>query len=246
MGKTITFKCWAYPVDTADDATIQIYTIKADGTTTQTLTSTTSNPEGAWTLLELEDQAINDDIVEIQFRFRSKTNATHACFDAARVTGRDLYEYLLPTDFKNGTISQVYIQTSGYSDDACDDLQPRYWERVFGYSTINDGTYKYLRLPSLYSNNRQIRLIGYCPLESLSASTNALAAAKTISLDGEKLNLLIAYAKYKLYQAQEDIPSSEDVGRYETASAKAYLEYLRLLPNLRMIAPSGTMRLPIY
>ena len=41
MGQTVSFYCWAQP-DDADDATIEIYTIKADGTTTQTLTSSTA------------------------------------------------------------------------------------------------------------------------------------------------------------------------------------------------------------
>jgi len=226
MGRTVSFYAWAYP-STADDAFLTIYTLQADGTA-QTLNSTTTCPATKWTLLKLEDQTLNDDLVEIQFRFRVHTNAQTCYFDNARVTSKNTFEYLLPLDFKNGSVAEVYIQSTGYSDFACDDLRPRYWERVFGYDIIDDGTDKHLSLPYLYTKDRQIRLVGKTPLEDMSASTNALAAAKTISLDGEKLRLLIAYAKYKLYQLVPEVPAAEDLGRFETAQAKALFEYRRL------------------
>lgn len=238
MGKTITFKCWAYP-EVADDATIVIYTIKADGTA-QTLTSTTTCPATKWTLLELEDQAINDDIVEIQFRFKVTTNAKYTYFDSARVTGITNYEYLLISCFVDGAVNQVYVQTSGDADDACDDLYVANWERVFGYLVLNDGNYSYLQLPYAYSSKRQIRVIGSTTLETVSAYTD------TISVDGSQLNLFIAYAKYKLWQAIESPVSSQDTRRYESQSARAYGEYMRLRPRLSTSLPSGTLKLPVY
>ena len=242
MGKTITFKCWVYP-EVANDAFLTIYTLKADGTA-QTLNSTTACPAGKKTLLELKDQSINDDIQFIEFRLGVQTNTKYVYFDEPRVTGRDLYDYLLPSDFDNGHISKVYIQTSGYSDDICDDLLPRNWERIYGseFQTreIGGSLYKHIRLPQLYSSKRQLKLIGYCPLEALSADTG------TISTDNKQaIDLLIAYAAYLLYRMEEGIPASKDISRYEQASSKWLGEYYRLLPNAKMVTPRGTLNLPI-
>lgn len=239
MDKEIDFKAWALP-QAANNTRLAVYVKKADGTTA-TQDATTANPAGLFTLLKIEDYAVPDDIVEIQFRFPVLTNTQYGFFDAARVTGRDIYEYLLPKDFQNGSISEVYIQTHGYSDEKCDDLQPREWAKIYDWKIITHGTEKYLVLPAgQFSENLQIRLIGTAPLESLSASSD------TISLDDPEVNLLIAFAKYKLYQATEGIPASEDIGRYERGSAKAYAEYMRLLPNLKMAMPSRTLNLPSY
>ncbi len=236
MGKTITFKDWAHPVDADNDAFLTIQYTESDGTST-TVNSTTTCKAGQFTLLEIEDQAIPDDIVQIQFRMRVLTTAQNVYFDQPRVTGRDVREYLLPTDFQDGFVSQVKVQTSGYSDDICDDLHPRYWEEVYGYEIIDDGTYKYLRLPYLYSNERQIRLIGYHQLETLTSDT------ETITLDGERLNLLIAYAAYLLFEMEEDVPSSRDTSRIERASVKWLSKYYRLLPKLGMTTPRMSMKL---
>ena len=238
MNRDIDYKGWAYP-QTADDAFLTIYTVKADGTA-QTLNSTTSCPASKFTLLELEDQPINDNIVEIQFRMRVHTSGQYVYFDPPRAIGMNIYEYLLPQDFQDGFVSSVEIQTSGYSDDICDDLQPRSWEKVYNWSIVNDGSYKYLRLPAGYSNGRKIRLIGYCPLETQTADTS------TISLDGEKVNLLIAYAAYLLYEMVESVPASGDVSRYERASSKWLSKYYRLLPMMKMATPRMSMNLPNY
>jgi len=243
MDKDIDFKCWAYP-SVADDAFLTIYTIQADGTE-QTLNSTTTCPASKWTLLELEDQDINDDIVEIQLRFRVHTKDATCYFDAARVTGRDIREYLLPDDFYNGSLLKVYIQTSGYSDDACDDILPRYWERVFGYDIIDDGTYKYLYLPYLYGAERQIRLIGNKPLEDLTGTTEAAALALTISLDGQRLNILTEYAAYYLLTIESAEVSSEDRSHTEQQAAKHYYKYQTLKATHGMPRPSGTMKVRV-
>ncbi len=146
MGKTISFKCWAYP-SVANDAFLTIYTIKADGTA-QTLNSTTTCPVSKMTLLKLENQAINDDITKIEFRFRVHTNAATCYFDAARSTGHDVNELILPLSFANGELNRVYIQTAGNAEDICDDLQPTYWQEDFNHNIIDNGTNKYMRLNS--------------------------------------------------------------------------------------------------
>ena len=228
MDKSIDYKCWAYPED-ADDAFLTIYTIKADSTA-QTLNTTSSCTAGKHTLLHVVDQEINDDIVEIQFRMRVHTDTKYAYFDAPRAIcgSHNLYEYLLPDDLQTGDIAEVWIQTSGYADDVCDDLHPQSWERIYNSKVIDDGTYRYLRLPYLYPIERKLRLIGRCPLEELSADTD------TISLDGQKVNLLIAYAAYLLFEMGRQIPSSEDISRLETASAYWWAKYKRELGHHRM------------
>ena len=86
---------------------------------------------------------------------------------------------------------------------------------------------------------RLIRLQGYAPLSTVSAYTD------TIEIDGELLNRFIAYAKYKLYQAIEGPVSSQDIGRYELQSAKAYGEYTRL-NHLRQVTPKHTLKIREY
>ena len=222
MNQTIDFKCWAYP-EVADDAFLTIYTLKADGTT-QTLNSTTSCPATKFTLLSLESQDINDDIVQVQFRLRVHTNAKYIYFDAPRVTGFTVYEYLLPYDLQFGQVDEVYVQSSGYSDDVCDDLFPSTWERVWGWDITNDGTYKYLRLPYAYSSERRIRLVGRKPLDTLAADTD------TINIDDEGyIQLLLRYAAYLVYEMQADGVGTDDITRYERAAQKQLAKYYELV-----------------
>ena len=235
MGRTVDFYCWAYPVDTADDGVITIYTKQADGST-QTLSSTTANPKGEYTLLELESQELNDDLVEVQIQFSVTTASKNVYFDDAVLCGQHLKEYLLPEKLQNGYINQAYVQTTAYSDVACYDLQPRDWSPEV-FDIIDDGTYKYLYLHDLPPSFKRIRLIGVAPLDSLSADTD------TINIDeGGRTDVLVAYASYLMYEMSESPVSSEDVSRYERESAKRYAKYQRLLRKHRMISPSGFLR----
>ncbi len=237
MGKTVSAYVWVYP-QTANDATIVIYTLKADSTA-QTLTSTTTCPATKWTRLKLESQTLNDDLVKVEVRLAIATNSQYVYFDHAKLYGGSPNEYLLPLDFKAGNIARVEVQTSGYSDDPSDDLKPTHWETDYSWSLMNDGTDVYLRLSPYYPDKRLIRLIGHAPMTTVTAYTD------TVEVDGDRLNLFIAYAKYKLYQAIEGPVSSQDVSRYESNSAKAYNEYLRLLPKKRMHSKS-TMKIHTY
>lgn len=237
MGTTITFRSWVYP-QAANDAFIQIVTGKADGTA-QTLTSTTACPAAKWTLVELEDQSINDNIISIRFEFTVVTNTKYAYFDNARVYGMTMDEYLLPIDFKNGTVQKAHVQSSAYSEDPCDDLRPLGWEKTY-FQIIDDGTYKWIKLPFLYETGRQIKLEGYTSLETLSTSTD------TISLDGEKVDLLIAYAAMDLFGRNEGVPASEDVGRFQTNYGRWSAKYYELLGRIGMMRPSKSMNLRMY
>jgi len=235
MDETIHFKCWVYP-EVADDAFLTIYTVQPDGTA-QTLNSTTSCPASKWSLLELEDQTLNDDLHEVQFRMRVHTDTKYAYFDPPRVIQPAVREYILPNDFQNGKVAQVYIQTSGYSDDICDDLHPVRYERIYDYSIINDGTYRYLRLESAYTNNRRIRLIGTTPLSSLSSATD------TIPFDeGDETRLIVNYASSLLYERAAGTVSSEDRLKFKEEREDWRQNYRRIQGRMRMTPPSGTLR----
>lgn len=241
MGQTVDFKCWASPEE-ADDATIQIITTQADGTT-QTLSSTTAAPAAAFTALVLENQVLNSDLVTVEIRFRVTTNGKFVYFDDARLFGQNRFEYLLPTDFDSGSLAEVWIQTRGAlrdatNTDASDELQVRHWERIWGWQIMEDGTDRHLRLPALFTQQRRVRLIGTGTLEALSQDT----PDGTISLDGRRLNLLIAFAKYKLYTIVPGIPASEDISGYDSAAAKALFDYRRL-HYLSMAQKSRNMKI---
>jgi len=226
QGKTVNFYAWAYP-SVANDAFLTIYTLKNDGTTAQTLNSTTTCATSQYTLLKLESQTLNDDLSLIQFRFRVHTNLATCYFDNARVRGRTINEYLLPTDFETGDLDSVQLQLTSAATFACDDLMPQSWETIRNWGITDDGTNSFLQIPSL-TEHRLLRLIGKMPLSTVSAYTD------TIEIDGEELNLFIAYAKYKFYRAIEGPIAVTDKGRYELESAKAYGEYQRLLGRMAM------------
>ena len=222
-GKTINFKAWAYP-QTADDPSLQIYTIQAAGTSTAqtTLVSTTSAPAGAWTKIVAENMTLNTGLVEIQFRFISASASKYIIWDNARAES-DVKEYLLPADFKDGAINQIYIQQTGDADD----LFSRDWIRVQDGDIVDDGTDKHLRFRQGYTGSRLIRLEGNTPLSAMTTYTDS------ITIEDRRIPLLIAYAKYKLYQLVPGVPATQDIGRFESAEAKALWEYQRLA-NLRM------------
>ena len=239
MGQTVHLYAWVYP-ETEDDPTITLYTLKADSdATAQTLASTTSATAGVWTLLKLENQAVNDDVVNVQLKLAVATEDQYCYFDKVRViSNRAVYEYMLPEPFQDGEVCQVYIQTSGYSDQICDDIMPSDWERIYGWEIVSDGTYKFLRLPANYGGGRQIRLIGTSPLSTVSTYTG------TTEVDGRELDLLIMYAAYCLFRNEEGMPSSEDTARFQSRAYRYLREYERMLPTLRMLKPTGTINMP--
>ena len=231
QGKTVSLYCWAYP-EVADDAFIVIYTIQKDGTA-QTLTSTTTCEAAYKTKLVLENQTLNDNLDEIQIRFKVTTNAAYTYFDDACLFSGTLEEYLLPDDFIDGHVSQVQVQTSGHLDPICYDLNPFItgnYEEVSNFNVVNSGGYKYIQIPT-YPNKRRIRLIGTGALETLSADTD------TLTIDSEKVPLLIALAKYIFWKRNAMPVSSQATDKVLYTSMDAYGEYLRLLGQLGMNRP---------
>ena len=240
MGITVTFKCWVLS-DYATEARLGIYTKQADGTE-QTTYSSYHSGGGEWELLEIEDYALNDDLVEIQFRLCMAGNQSSktAYFDNARVTGKDFYAYLLPKTFQTGHITQVWEQVTGYSDDICDDVKSSHnaFAETFGWNIITgDDGYKYLRLPYILSSERKLRLVGEAPLEdTLSSDTD------TMTIEGERVNLLLAYAAYLLYEMQRGVASGQSKDFYNQEIAYWGGKTERLKRTLKMTKPSGQIR----
>ena len=235
MGTDIDIATWAYPSKTDDVYMDVVYWEDASSTTVST---TTTAGSAQFTLLTRDTITIPDNIEKIEFRFRVATNAQTAYFDSARVINSStLREYLMLSDFAEGDVAQVYVQTTGYSDCICDDIQPRYWEPIRNFSTYNDGTYQWLKLEDFFSNKRQIRVIGTSPLTELSTYTS------TTEIDGRHLNLLVAYSCYCLFRNELGIASSKDTKRLEERRnywwAIAH-EYMR---TIKMIPPKTFMRI---
>jgi hypothetical protein len=143
---------------------------------------------------------------------------------------------MLPNGFQNGTVRQVWIQSSSQADDACDDLHPTYTEEIGSWRIINDGSYKYLHFDYTPSAEKKIKLVGHCPLESLSSSTD------TVTLDDRRVNLLLHYAAHLLYERQKAIVSSDDKGRYEQESNYHLAKAEMLRRQLKMSQPPTVIR----
>jgi len=231
-GQSVSFRAVAQS-NAANAPMLRIFTANVSGAT-QTLDSSTTALAGTATLITLTDQALNGDLVNVSFMLVGKSAASPTFFDNVRVTGMQNQEYLLPTEFRHGGLSRVYIQSSG----DCNTIFPRTWDEIIGWQVMDDGTDKYLRLPSVYSNDLYLRLTGIAPLETVSASSD------TISLGAPDTDLLIALAKYKMYQMVGEPASSKDDYRYTTKEGRAYMEYHQLLPKLRMGIPRRVMQIP--
>jgi hypothetical protein len=236
MNTQIDFKCWAYP-SVADDFFLVIYTLQADGTA-QTLTSTTTTYASKWNLVTLEDQMLNDNLVKIEFRFKITTNAATAYVDNAQVFGRSIDQYLLPTTVRTGKVMALYVQTGQYSNeylDPCDNQNPESWSRLYNWHYWFDGTYDWIEIPN-QQDRYKIRAITMNPLDQLSAGTD------TVNIDGKQINLLLAYAKYKLWQQEKGLPSTQDNDRLDKWMSEALAEYNRLLPKLKQPQVLETVR----
>ncbi len=167
-----------------------------------------------------KQSAINTAIMEvyptIHKRVVDKTLATNSSF----------YEYALPASFQNGDVYQVAVNVF-----LANTGDPN--RQVYSYTSFaitNEGNT--LKLPGLYSTGQEIRIEGITPLETVVNVNDA------VNVSGSQVDLLIAYAKYKLYQSIGQPISSSDVGRYEAGLAQAYAEYKRLLPRARMTLPA--------
>lgn len=225
-GQTITGKVWAEPQN-ANDAFLTIAYEDADASET-TSSSTTTCPASVMTLLSKGSLAIPSATTKIGFRMRVHSQDAYAYFDPPRVTGSAVYEYMLPDDFQSGDVKQVWIQTTGSSDDICDDLHPEYGEEVFGWGIVDDGTYKYLRMPYL-SSKKRLRLVGYSTLEDdLSASTD------TMTIDDRYIPVLLNYAAFSLYEKEKGIVSSDSRDRYTQEMTYWLNKYEMLIRKNRM------------
>ena len=236
QGDTVDASAWVYP-SVANDATVVIYTLSNDGTTSTTNSSVTNCAASQWTKLELNNVSIGNDLADIDIRVNIATNAATCYVSRPIVTGHNVYEYLLPKDFDNGSISEVYIQTSGEATNPADDLHPRFYNKIYGWEIIDDGTYKYLRLPYLFASPYQIRLLGKKPIPTVSSGTD------TVTLESHHLRPLIHYAAYNLFDTKSTRVSSEDKDRYIQMAGKHYGQYQMLMGSHSQVQPSPQLNI---
>ena len=235
QGQTVDAYVLAYP-ENANDGYIEIYTSSNDGSTTQTLTSSTTNAAGVYTLLKLENQAINDDLDEIQIRLKVGTSGGYVIFESPFVGGRNMPELMLPDSFRDGELTHVYMQDHFHSDVPCYDLNPfatMSGGKELKFSILDEGNHRYIRFDRPPPAKRRLRLTGYEPLETLVQSTKT----GTITLDEEAIPYLIKYAAF-LYNDRVSKPiSAEDVVRYKLEKYEKQQELLGLFYKCRMAKP---------
>ena len=224
MDKVATLKCWCL-AQNASDSFLDIVTTDSAGADT-TESSTTTSTAAMYTLIEIEDYDVPDDITRLRVNLRTHTDTKYVYFAQPRLMGSAVYEYMLPDELQNGDVKQVWIQTSGYSDDICDDLHPKFGEEVFGWTIIDDGTYKYLRMPYL-STGKRLKLIGCCPLEDDSDATT-----DTISMDDKYIPTLLYYAAHSVYEKVGGIVSGDSRTKYQEESMRWLWKYEKM--GLRM------------
>ena len=241
QGASVDMYCWVYP-EVANDAEIEIYTLQADGTA-QTLTSTTDAPAGYWTLISLKDQELNDDLTYISIRFRAETNAKYVIFDNARLLGRGVIDYMLPTTLQSGRLNWVRKQYTGGNDEQpCDDIGfDDQFTDYFGWQLVWEsiaGTlYKFLRTPEYLTAGYLLEIEGVRPLEDdLSADTD------TLTLDTKYEELYLAYAELELYKIMRAKVSADSSVKYDQEIARLNAEMPRLESRLRMMMPASQAR----
>jgi len=146
------------------------------------------------------------------------------------VTNSNVYTYNLPVHMAGGELRALLVNTDSDTSTISGS-----WDKVWNWTQVNEG--RSVRLPNLFASNYNMWVRGIAPINTLSGPSN------TIPIDDEStLSLIIAYAKYKFWQNYESPVSSEDVSRYEKATAKAYSDYLKLLPRGRMAVIPTTIK----
>ena len=237
-GQTVSLKVWAAP-EVANDVTATILTVNIDGTA-NTYDSTTTSVAGNYTLITIDDQKLDDELNEILIYFSVATDTKWVYLDNARLTAKQIDQYFVPVDIRNSRIQAVYIQedwaTTKESYEPCDSLSPTKWKRIYNWHYWTDNEYDWIEIPDL-PTGYLIRIIIFSPLETLTAATD------TISIDSKNVLLLLAYARYKLFQAERGLPSAKDTTRVEKMMAEALTEYNRLLPNCSVNKLLETVRI---
>ena len=230
QGRTVDFYVQAQP-ETADDAYIEIYTVKTNSATA-TKTSTTTNATSVFTQLKIESYTVPDDLDYISIRFKVATSGEYVVFDDAYIGDRTLVEYLLPDDFVSGELIQVWLQTEGESDELFYDLSPFTHNkgRQISFDIVSDGTDEYLVLGETVFTERRLRLIGDKPLETLTTG------ASTLTLDAHRIPLVIARARMIFWEREAVPVTIDDKSKFEYEYNKASRDFTKLL-HKRMPRP---------
>ncbi len=237
--KTVDFYVWAYP-HKANDATMVVYTLQADGTA-QTLATTTLCPASKWTKLGLTDQTLNDDLIRVEIRFPIATISEYAQFDDWRLE-TDVYDYLLPQSLQDGTLNRVGIQIGSGADDSddqpCDDIgSDMDYQELYGWRVVTDGQYKYLRTDTPLPHSRRIQLQGIAPLEH-----DATADTDTFTINDPQMDLLVAMSAKELFGILKGQVTSDTKTEYEREYAYWAMRVNELKGQVGLMKPSSRMR----
>ena len=244
-GKTVSAYVWAYPVTTDDDPEIEIYTAKGDstGADSQTLTSTTETESGYYQIVKLENQAIDDDIDTFEIRLKCVTASAVIYFQEPRITGVDVYDYMLPELFQNANIRRVRYQLTGSDNVApADDIGYNAdYQEIFGWDIvpqdINGTYYNFLRLPYSIPVGRRIELNSSADLED-----NMSADTDTMNIDDPKSNVLIAQACWELFRQLRGFVTNSSNSAYDDEIAYWAGEVTRLKKRLTTKITSSPIR----
>ena len=227
QGETVTFSTWLL-ASLANQAYIEIYTKKADGTT-QTKTSAAHTGGGESELIEIEDFTLNDDLTDIQFRVVIKNSDGSVYFDNCRVNGIPVYDYLLPSTVKS--LYQVEVQASG----DCDDLgMSAPSTKRYDWSVLKEADKRLLHFEKAVSDKLKIHLIATGYLSLLSADTD------TVEIDAPYTDKLELYAAAFIATNLGSIMSTQEAGRYKALAAELFAR-ARAAPS--MMQPAAILDL---
>lgn len=237
-GKTVTFSCQGW-CDTAsclrlsiNDGTTQTYSDYHDGGSAWTQ----DNPRNDGFYVQ---QTIADNPTEITFTIHHESASGTSYIDDGRaISGTRGRLYIGYLWLARNRPSAIYIEPSNYS-------QETDWERVRGYDIDENG---YLYIPTVYPNNRRLRIRGMGYLDFLAAGASSTAwSTATIALDLPQLDILVAKAALHLY-GKSSIPN------FDTGTAKEYkdaygywqLQLQEAIEKFAMRAPPITVHTGVH
>lgn len=225
QGKTVDFSVWALP-QTADDATMSIIATEPDGTQT-TYTTTTSCPAGQYTRIYYDGAAMPTTLADLTVKFITATNGQYTIWNSPYLDGILLTDYLLPYIDMHVDFVEAFPADNDdqYVFHTCKGIP-------VPYRQIQNATQRYVKLLRYVPDEYRLRITGRRPLETLSSDTD------TVTIEDERVPLLIALAKYIFFDREVKPQSSEDISQAEYFANKALNQYRSMILSKGMPTPS--------
>ena len=224
-GETVWFEGWCK----TSTASVARLGVSVDGGTPTYSSYHTGG--GQYELLRVE-KAIGDTATQISFRCYVDTSDATAYWDDVRVLSGRVSTLVLPSAFERKVPTSVMVQRVGYAstnEEPCDDRGETYpfqtWPWV-DYDDDHDNDRLLLRFTKVPAQGYRLRLRGDEYLATLSADTD------TVRIEAGQLNMLYAYAAYRLYSRVAGSPEVSGNSRKEFEEKAEYkfkeYNYLRL------------------